>query len=321
MKQPLGCSNPRFPCIALLASVAVQFSLGIPPAFATESGPPPPAVVAVEIEVQEIRPNLHLLSGAGGNIVVWSGVDGTVLVDSGAAAAQEAVFAAVARIATAPLKFVVNTNGHPEHTGGNAYASSTGAVVIGHESLRLRPARMAGPPGAAAPTTPGGTRPRLTLADAIALHLNGDRVDVIHVADSQTRGDLILRWATADVVALGDIYWNGQYPVIDVSAGGSLAATVAAIEAALARATERTSFVPGHGPVSGRAELAAYRDMLVAVGRNVRENIEQGLGLDEILALHPTAEFDGQFGRGALVSPEEFVRTVHRDLTQPRSAR
>ena len=165
-------------------------------------------------------------------------------------------------------------------------------------------------------------RPVITTTDTLALHLNGDRLDLIHVADAHTSADIVVRWNDADVVALGDIYWNGQYPYIDVESGGSLAGTVAAIEAALARSTARTVVVPGHGPVSNRAELAAYRDMLVAVGRKVREAVEQGEGIEDILAAKPTAEFDARFGRpGVLVAPAEFVRSVYRDLAPKRPGR
>ena len=166
------------------------------------------------------------------------------------------------------------------------------------------------------------SRPVLTTMDALALHLNGDRLDAVHVADAHTASDIVVRWNDADVVALGDIYWSGQYPYIDVESGGSLAGMVAAVEGALARSNARTVVIPGHGPVSNRAELAAYRDMLVAVGRKVREAVETGMGIEDILGTRPTAEFDAKFGRpGAIVAPEEFVRSVYRDLTSQRPGR
>jgi glyoxylase-like metal-dependent hydrolase (beta-lactamase superfamily II) len=162
----------------------------------------------------------------------------------------------------------------------------------------------------------------ITLTESLALHLNGDRLDAVHVADAHTAADIVMRWNDADVVALGDIYWSGQYPYIDVESGGSLAGMVAAVEGALARSNSRTVVVPGHGPVSNRAELAAYRDMLVAVGRKVREAVESGMGIEEVLTAKPTAEFDARYGRpGAIVAPEEFVRSVYRDLAPKRPGR
>jgi glyoxylase-like metal-dependent hydrolase (beta-lactamase superfamily II) len=281
---------------------------------------PPPSATPPPLQVQQVRPGLSVVHGAGGNVVVWSGADGVTLVDSGLASRSEELLEAVAGVAPGRLRFVVNTHGHVDHTGGNEAAAQGGAVLIGHERLREWTGRdpasaTVGEAEAREPTA--GARPVLTTTDTLALHLNGDRLDVLHVADAHTASDLVARWAQADVVALGDLYWSTQYPYIDVDAGGSLAGMVAAVEAALARAGAGTTFVPGHGPVTTRSELAVYRDMLVAVGRKVREAIEQGGDLEQVQAMRPTAEFDGRFARpGAFVSPEEFVRLVYSDLTR-----
>ena len=279
---------------------------------------------AVELRSQAIRPGFTVISGAGGNVVVWSGADGVVLIDSGLAESSALLVETVARIAPGRLRFVLNTHGHPDHTGGNEAFAGAGATVIGHESLLERAGRdpataVAGAEGTAAAVA---SRPTLTITDTLALHLNGDRLDAVHVADAHTGADIVARWNEADIVALGDIYWSGQYPYIDVESGGSLAGMVAAIEAALARSNARTVVVPGHGPVSNRTELAAYRDMLVAVGRRVREAVEQGTGLEDLLASRPTAEFDARFDRpGNLVTRDEFVRSVYRDLASKRPGR
>ncbi|MEI2790394.1 MAG: MBL fold metallo-hydrolase [Steroidobacteraceae bacterium] len=290
------------------------------PASSTVSPPQP----AADLRVQGVRAGLTVIEGAGGNVVVWSGADGVVLVDTGLATSSAALVEAVARISAAPVKFVIVTHGHADHAGGNEVFARKGAVLIGHESLRER--------GGQDPAVPSGnaeasvvtlaSRPVLTTMDALALHLNGDRLDAVHVADAHTASDIVVRWNDADVVALGDIYWSGQYPYIDVESGGSLAGMVAAVEGALARSNARTVVIPGHGPVSNRAELAAYRDMLVAVGRKVREAVETGMGIEDILGTRPTAEFDAKFGRpGAIVAPEEFVRSVYRDLASRRTGR
>jgi glyoxylase-like metal-dependent hydrolase (beta-lactamase superfamily II) len=279
---------------------------------------------AVELRVQLIRPGLSLVAGAGGNVVVWAGPDGVVLVDSGLATAAPALLGEVSRIAPGLVRFVFNTHGHADHTGGNEAFARRGAVLVGHESLREHDGRDPAVPdgvregGAIAPAA----RPVLTTTDALSVHLNGDQLDAVHVANAHTAADLVLRWNAADVVALGDIYWSGQYPFIDVESGGSLAGMVAAVEASLARSNARTIIVPGHGAVSNRAELAAYRDMLVAVGRKVREAVENGAGLEQVIADRPTAEFDARFTPpGALVSPDEFVRSVYQDLATRRPGR
>ena len=305
-----------------VAAVLLLLMLSLPPGMHQSASAQPASDVpasAAPLQVQPLRPGLNVVLGAGGNVVVWSGPDGVVLVDSGLASRAADLFETVARIAPGDLKFLVNTHGHVDHTGGNAVAAQRGAVLIGHESLRDWAGSDAAVLSSDADTDEmlAGARPVVTTTDRLALHLNGDRLDVLHVAAAHTAFDLVTRWDQADVVALGDLYWSDQYPYVDAAAGGSLAGTVAAVEAALVRANARTLFVPGHGPVSNRADLAAYRDMLVAVGRKVREAVEQGAGLEQVLATHPSAEFDARYARpGASVSPEQFVRNVYADLTR-----
>jgi glyoxylase-like metal-dependent hydrolase (beta-lactamase superfamily II) len=318
--------------VALLAAAAGGSPANAAPA---QSSSPPPgsdaaakpaeaASASPDLHVQQVRPSVHVIVTPTSNVTVWTGNDGVVLVDSGAAAQASELIAAVARLSPNPLRFVVNTQRRADHMGGNEAAARKGAVVIGHDALRELRGRASASAAAAGelPNTSAAARPLLTLTDSIAVHLNGDRLDVLHVADAHSSSDLVARLAAADVVCLGDIFWNGQYPFIDLDDGGSLAGVVAAVEAALARSTTRTVIVPGHGPVATRADLAAYRDMLVGVGRQVREAIEAGQGVDEVLAARPTADYDGKFVRpGAAVSAEDFVRTVYRDLAGPRSPR
>jgi glyoxylase-like metal-dependent hydrolase (beta-lactamase superfamily II) len=304
-------------------------SATMPTAAQAPPAPPTPPVkatdaTAVELRVHSVRPGLSLVTGTGGNVVVWGGDDGVVLVDSGLAATTPALLEAVARLAPGTVRFVLNTHGHADHAGGNEAFARMGAVLIGHESLREHSGR-----DPAVPTSvheggemPPAARPVLTTTEALALHLNGDRLEVVHVANAHTAADIVLRWNEADVVALGDIYWSGQYPYIDVDSGGSLAGMVAAVEAALARSNARTIVLPGHGAASNRAELAAYRDMLVAVGRKVREAVEKGEGIEQVIADRPTADFDARYALpGALISADEFVRSVYQDLAPHRPGR
>lgn len=317
-------SSRRPAGIAWLSALACATFPMLGLAQATPTRPVKPAEAPIDLRVQNVATDISVIAGAGGNVVVWSGADGVVLIDSGRADATPVLVEAVTRVAPGTVRFVLNTHGHADHTGGNETFARKGAVVIGHESLREHAGRDPAAPTVASEglASAPGSRPMLTLTDTLALHLNGDRIDAVHVADAHTAADIVVRWNEADIVALGDIYWSNQFPFIDAESGGSLAGTVAAIEAALARSNARTVIIPGHGPVSNRAELVAYRDMLVAVGRKVRQAVERGEGIENILAARPTAEFDARFGRpGAAVTPDEFIRSVYRDLAPKRPGR
>jgi cyclase len=286
------------------------------------AAPAPAVAPKAEFRVQQVRPGLNVLMSQGGNVAVWSGAEGVVLVDDSIASLTPQLLEAVGRISRAPIRFVVNTHWHPDHTGGNEALARAGATVIAHESVRER---LSEPQffeeyDARVPAAPAAALPVITFAESLAIHLDGDRLNVVHVAGANTDGDVIVRWQDADVVHLGDLFYNGGYPFIDVANGGSLAGIVAALEATLARSDAQTVVIPGHGPVATRADLAAYRDMLVAVGRKVREGVEAGQSLEEVLASRPTADFDERYAKGA-VNPEKFVRTLYRDLTTPRPAR
>ena len=290
---------------------------------ATPATPPAAAVAAkADYRVQQVRPNLSVLMSSGGNIAVWSGPSGTVLVDDGIAGLAPQLQEALARVARTPVRFVVNTHWHPDHTGGNEALAKAGATVVAHESVRERMSRpqVVEEYDTKVPASPAAALPVVTFADSLAIQLDGERIGIVHVADAHTDSDVIVRWQEANAVHVGDLFYNGGYPFIDVASGGSLAGVVAALEAVLARSDAQTAVIPGHGPVATRAELAAYRDMLVAVGRKVREQVEAGSSLDEVLALHLTGDFDERYAKGA-VSPERFVRTVYRDLSKPRSGR
>jgi glyoxylase-like metal-dependent hydrolase (beta-lactamase superfamily II) len=276
-------------------------------------------VPTVAVEAQALRAGLHVLRGVGCNVVVWTGSDGVLVVDSGDAAAAPQLLEAIASISSDDLRLVVNTHWHPDHVGGNSALRRAGASAVAHVDTR---ARMSARQAIAAqdvevPAAPRDALPVVTFDDTLTLHLNGDRLALLHVPGAHTDGDLIALWQVANVAHVGDVYRADGYPFIDTANGGSLAGLVAAIETVLSRVDARTVIVPGHGPVSNRAELAAYRDMLVAVGRRVRELVDGGASVDEVLAAQPTAAFDERYG-GAGESSERFVRVLHADLAGRR---
>ncbi len=297
--------------LCLLSPVAVLAQVqATAPESKGEARPP------AEIHTLAVRPNLHVIASSGGNVAVWSGPDGTVLVDDSVVAMTSQLLEAVAKVAPGPIRFVVNTHWHPDHTGGNEALAKAGAIVVAQENVRvrMRESQFVEAYDLKVPPAPKAALPTITFADQLSLHLNGDNMTAVHAVSAHTDGDAVVAWQNADVVHVGDLFYNGMYPFIDLDSGGSLAGVVAALELVLARADARTVVIPGHGPLASRADLAAYRDMLVAVGRRVRELVEQGESVEEVLAAHPTADFDERYGKGSM-TPERFVKIVYADLT------
>lgn len=297
----------------LAAAVLLQSGSAGTARAAEEPAADPPAV---EFRAQPVRPGLSVLLGGGGNVAVWTGEDGTVLVDDSLDRFAASLLEAVAGISPAPVRFVINTHWHPDHTGANESVARSGGVILAHDNVRTRMSatQFVEALQRESAAAPAAALPVVTFADAVSLHLNGDRLDAVHVLDAHTDGDVILWWRNANVVHMGDVWSNGRFPFIDLSSGGSLAGLVAAVELVLDRADEQTVIIPGHGPVGTHAELAAWRDMLVTVGREVRELVEQGKTEDEVLAARVTAPYDSIYGQSEFMPPEKFVRILFEDL-------
>ena len=298
------------PVARMIASLALAAVMS--PAVAQSTAP-------ASVDTQALRGGLYLLQGAGGNVIAWPGNDGLLVVDTGSATAAPQLLEALAKLSGGPVRVVVNTHWHPEHVGGNPALRRGGAEIIAHDGTRARMAsrQVVSAYEVEVPAASRDALPVVTFNDTLSLYLNGTRLLLAHVPAAHTDGDLIAWWEAADVVHMGDAYYAGEYPALDVANGGSLAGTVAAIETTLSRIGARTLVVPGHGPVSNRTELAAYRDMLVAVGRRVRELVEQGNTLEAVLAARPTEAFDERYGRTG-IGAERFVRLLYEDLASRR---
>src|SRR6185295_19336649 len=204
-----------------------------------------------QITSQRLRSGLHvLMSGKIGNVGVWSGADGIVVIDDSLAPLAPKVVEAIGRIAEGPIRFVINTHWHPDHTGGNELIGKSGGIIFAHENVRTRLSeeQFIELVNMRVPPAPAAALPVVTFADSITFFLNGDRLDVVHMSDAHTVGDAVLWWKAANVVHTGDVYLNGTYPFIDLDSGGTLAGLVAATEAILARVDDTTIVIPGHGP-------------------------------------------------------------------------
>jgi glyoxylase-like metal-dependent hydrolase (beta-lactamase superfamily II) len=269
----------------------------------------------VEIKTTPLRGGLSMLVGAGGNIVLSSGSDGAYIVDDQYAPLSDKIRAAIAAAGDQPVRFVINTHWHGDHTGGNESFGGSGAVIVAHDNVRKR---MSSEQANAffkrtTPPSPAAALPVVTFTEQASLHFNGDQADIIHVAHAHTDGDALVYFRSANVLHMGDTYFNGLYPFIDLDSGGSIDGYIAAIDRGLALSNEETQIVPGHGPLSNRAELAKFKAMLSGFRDRIAELKKQGMTLEQTQAEKPTAAFDEKLG-GAFIGPDALVTFIYRSL-------
>lgn len=269
----------------------------------------------VEVEVTKLRGHVAALYGRGGNIGVSAGEDGVFLVDDQYAPLTGKIRAAVAELSDQPVKFVINTHWHGDHTGGNENLGEAGAVIVAHDNVRKRMSadQFMKAFDRTVPASPKAALPVITFGDSVTFHLNGDTIDVMHVASGHTDGDSIVYFRDADVLHMGDIFFNNGYPFVDLGSGGNVLGMIQAVERGLEIAGPDTKIIPGHGELSDRAGLKAYHEMLTTVTGRVRELMEQGKSEEEIKAAGVTEEFDGRWS-GAFIDADRFLGFVHASL-------
>jgi glyoxylase-like metal-dependent hydrolase (beta-lactamase superfamily II) len=268
-----------------------------------------------EITVRALRGNIHVLEGSGGNIGVFAGRDGKLLVDTGFPVSRAKITAALERISADPIKQLVNTHWHFDHTDGNEWLHAAGATIIAHDNTRRHLSKATRVEGwqYTFPKAPAGALPTVVFSDEHRLHVNGSAVVLRHYAPAHTDSDIAVQFVDANILMTGDTWWNGHFPFIDYSTGGSLAGTIRAVEANIAAVAADTIVVPGHGPVAGRAELLECRDMLTTVRDAVAVLKKQGRTLDETIAAKPTARYDAKWG-GFLISGGVFTGLVYQGV-------
>jgi len=266
----------------------------------------------VEIKREEIRGGIHMLTGAGGNMGLSVGEDGAYLIDDQYAPLSARILATIEGITREPLRFVVNTHFHGDHTGGNENLGETGALIVAHENVRERLARGRDTPGREIPPAPKIALPVVTFAEGVSFHWNNQEIRVFAVGQgAHTDGDSIIHFVDADVFHMGDTYFAGSFPYIDVPSGGDVDGVIAAADRVLAVATPETRIIPGHGPLCTKAELQAYRDMLATVRDRVAALKKEGKSHQEVVAAKPTADLDERWGSR---NPDDFVGYVYETV-------
>ena len=274
---------------------------------------------SVQIKTQQVAEGIYMLTGEGGNIGVSVGADGVFMIDDQFAPLSEKIKAAVAALSDQPIRFLINTHWHYDHTGGNELLASDGVIIVAHHNVRKRMAvdTEIAAFGSLIPASPKAALPVLTFNDNLTLHLNGDEARVIHYKNSHTDGDSLIHFVNANVIHTGDLWFNGVYPFVDISSGGTVSGALKTVKSILALADDNTRIIPGHGPLGDKQALRDYLAMLETASGRMAKLIAEGKSIDEIVALKPNADYDEAWGKD-LLKPDMFLRILY-DLQRAES--
>lgn len=267
----------------------------------------------VQVRTTALARGIYMLTGAGGNMGLSVGDDAAFLVDDQFAPLTPKILAAIAALTPKPVRFVVNTHWHFDHSGGNENLGKAGALLIAHDNVRRRMStglfikalnRQEAP-------SPKGSLPVVTFTETVTFHINGDSLVATHVPPAHTDGDAIVHFVKANVFHMGDVFNNAGFPFVDRSSGGSIDGVIETADMVLARSDAQTKIIPGHGALADRARLKAWRDALYALRERMRSEIAAGKTIDQILAANIAAPYAKDWPAGH----ERFVRTLYEELS------
>jgi cyclase len=278
----------------------------------------------VQVEVRPVQGNVYMLVGAGGNVTVQIGSEGVLVVDTQFAPMAPKILAAIRKLSDKPIRYIVNTHVHGDHSGGNeALAQADGATIVGHENvLKVMSAAKDGSSDDRF-RQPKGAWPTRTYRDRMTLKFNGEEIELIHIPSAHSTGDTLVHFKGSNVVSGGDIFAITRYPIVDFDGGGRISGMIAGLDriAAIAAGTGggRTYIVPGHGRLCDREDVVKYRDMAVVLRDRMQGLIRKGLTLEQVKAAKPTREYDPMYGAASgLGATDSFVEDVYESLVNPK---
>jgi glyoxylase-like metal-dependent hydrolase (beta-lactamase superfamily II) len=266
---------------------------------------------AVQIKTTKVAEHLYMLEGEGGNIAVSAGDDGVMMIDDQYAPLTPRILAAIKQISDKPVRFLINTHWHFDHTGGNENLGKAGVLIVAHDNVyqRMANAGVIELLKKQLPPSPKEALPVITFNDTVTFHFNGEEITATHVPPAHTDGDSFIRFKKANVVHTGDVFAAYRYPFIDVGNKGSVEGIIRDIDAFLPTIDEQTQVIPGHGPLSHKKDVIAYRQMISTVAGRVKALVAEGKTLNQVLAAKPTREFDEEWGK--FRKPEQFVEIMY----------
>ncbi len=299
--------------IAAALPVSAMLLMG---AAAPPTTPAPVDPAKVTVETTKLGPGVAVLFGAGGNIGVSYGEDGTFFVDDQFAPLTPKILEATKALDPKPVRFVVNTHWHFDHSGGNENLGKEGTVIVAHDNVRRRMAveGFIEELNAKFPASPHAALPSVTFAEGVTFHVNGDTLQVVHVPPAHTDGDAIVKWQKANVLHMGDVYNASGVPFVDRSSGGTVAGMIAAMDIAMGFADDNTKVVPGHGKISTKADMKMYRDGVDAMLKRVAAEQKAGKTLDQVLALKLTWKTP----MGTEMPADRLIRSAYNELASAK---
>ena len=270
---------------------------------------------SIPIQAQKLADNLTLLSGPGGNVAVLEGRDGKLLVDTFVSPAWAKLKETLDGLGTAPMKFVIDTHWHFDHTDNNAPLHAAGATVLAHENTKKRMSEPHELPvlGLKFPASPTEALPQQTFKDSYKMEANGESLKLTHIPPAHTDTDICIHFQKSNVLHAGDLFFNGMYPYIDGSTGGSISGMISSADKLLTLADKNTKIIPGHGPLGNTADLARFRDMLSTTRDRVLKLKSSGKSMQEAVAAKPFADIESAWGKG-FFNGDVFVQIVYVTL-------
>jgi cyclase len=300
---------------SLLRAAVPGYALQTPAPAADAAAAARARMGGVPIQAQKLAESLTLLSGPGGNVIVLNGPDGKIVVDTFVSPAWPKLKEALDGLGNAPLKYVIDTHWHFDHTDNNAPLHAAGAAVLAHENTKKRMSATQDVPilGLHFPPSPADALPQQTFASTYKLAANGEALALQYFSPAHTDSDIYVHFHKANVIHMGDTFFNGMYPFIDAGTGGKINGMIAAADIALLLADNNTKIVPGHGALGNKADLTRSRDMLLTARDRVQKLKSEGKSAQEAAATKPLADLDTTWAKG-MVSSDLFIQIIYLTL-------
>ncbi len=269
----------------------------------------------VEIKTIPVGDGIYMLQGAGGNIGISAGEDGVFMIDDQFSPLTPKILSAIANISKEPIKFMINTHWHFDHTGGNENLGKMGVIIVAHDNVyeRLSTDQFIKAFKREVPATPKDGLPVVSFNDEVTFHMNGLHIKAQHVKNAHTDGDSIIIFKDKNIIHMGDTFFNGFYPFIDTGSGGSIYGMIDVAATLLTQVDDKSKIIPGHGPLANKQDLQNYHDMLVQAVNAVRPLTKKGLSLEEAIKLDPLKDLNEKWG-GGFLKPDQFLGIIYQTI-------